>query len=183
MYDNNFIDQKKYLELKKQSIELKKVKKVFLENSQYYIEDVRKNIIDRLTYDKVYNQGYNINTPINLELQKIATQSLRNGLVDYDRRKGWRGPIKNIKYSKNWYEQIEKKFKLEKSIEWQIAIIKKINQFNSIIEVENNLESVINYKESLIFALLGYLKINGKVNCLRSVTGASNDHSSGDIYG
>ncbi len=147
LYDNNFIDQKKYLELKKQSIELKKVKKVFLENSQYYIEDVRKNIIDRLTYDKVYNQGYNINTPINLELQKIATQSLRNGLVDYDRRKGWRGPIKNIKYSKNWYEQIEKKFKLEKSIEWQIAIIKKINQFNSIIEVENNLESVINYKD------------------------------------
>ncbi len=147
LYDNNFIDQKKYLELKKQSIELKKVKKVFLENSQYYIEDVRKNIIDRLTYDKVYNQGYNINTPIDLELQKIATQSLRNGLVDYDRRKGWRGPIKNIKYSKNWYEQIEKKFKLEKSIEWQIAIIKKINQFNSIIEVENNLESVINYKD------------------------------------
>ena len=44
-------------------------------------------------------------------------------------------------------------------------------------------KTIINYKESLIFALLGYLKINGKVNCLRSVTGASNDHSSGDIYG
>ena len=96
LYENNFIDQEKYLELKDQPIELKKVKKVFLENSQYYIEDVRKNIIEKLTYDKVYNQGYNINTPINLELQKIATQSLRNGLVAYDRRKGWRGPIKNI---------------------------------------------------------------------------------------
>jgi len=44
-------------------------------------------------------------------------------------------------------------------------------------------KTIINYKESLIFALLGYLKISGKVNCLRSVTGASNDHSSGDIYG
>ena len=44
-------------------------------------------------------------------------------------------------------------------------------------------KTIINYKESLIFALLGYLKINGKVNCLGSVTGASNDHSSGDIYG
>ena len=134
MYENNFIDQKKYLELKNKTIELKKGKKVFLENSQYYIEDVRKNIIEKLTYDKVYNQGYNINTPINLELQKIATQSLRNGLVAYDRRKGWSGPIKNIKYSNDWFEKIEKKFKLEKSIEWQIAIIKKINQFNSIIE-------------------------------------------------
>ena len=147
LYENNFIDQNKYLELKNKTIQLKKVKKVFLENSQYYIEDVRKNIIEKLTYNKVYNQGYNINTPINLELQKIATQSLRNGLVSYDRRKGWRGPIKNIKYSKDWHKNIEKKFKLEKSIDWQIVIVKKINQFNSIIETENNLQGVINYKD------------------------------------
>jgi len=147
LYENNFINQSKYLELKNQTIKLKKVKKIFLENSQYYIEDVRKNIIEKLTYDKVYNQGYNINTPINLELQKIATQSLRNGLVAYDRRKGWRGPIKNIKFTADWYQKIEKKFKLEKSIEWQIAIVKKINQFNSIIETENNLQGIINYKD------------------------------------
>jgi penicillin-binding protein 1A len=147
LYENNFIDQTKYLELKNKTIKLKKVKKVFLENSQYYIEDVRKNIIEKLTYNKVYKQGYNINTPINLELQKIATQSLRNGLVAYDKRKGWRGPIKNIKYSKDWYKEVEKKFRLEKSIEWQIAIVKKINQFNSIIETENNLQGVINYKD------------------------------------
>ncbi len=147
LHDNGFINQSKYLELKDKSIELKKVKKVFLENSQYYVEDVRKNIIDILTYEKVYNQGYNINTPINLDLQKIATKSLRNGLVAYDRRKGWRGPIKNIKYSKDWYKDIEKKFKLEKSIDWEIVIVKKINQFNSIIETENNLQGIINYKD------------------------------------
>ena len=147
LHDNGFINQSKYLELKDKSIELKKVKKVFLENSQYYVEDVRKDIIDILTYEKVYNQGYNINTPISLDLQKIATKSLRNGLVAYDRRKGWRGPIKNIKYSKDWYKDIEKKFKLEKSIDWEIVIVKKINQFNSIIETENNLQGIINYKD------------------------------------
>ena len=68
-------------------------------------------------------------------------------MVAYDRRKGWRGPIKNIKYSKDWYKNIEKKFRLEKSIEWQIAIVKKINQFNSIIEADNNLQGVIDYKD------------------------------------
>ena len=147
LHENNFINQSEYLEFKGKVIELKKVKKVYLENSQYYIEDVRKNIIDKLSYDKVYNQGFNINTPINLKLQKIATQSLRNGLVAYDRRKGWRGPIKNIKYSKNWYKKVEKKFRLEKSIDWQIVIVKKITQFESIIETENNLQGVINYKD------------------------------------
>ena len=118
-----------------------------MENSQYYIEDVRKNVIEKLTYEKVYKQGYNINTPINLELQKIATQSLRNGLISYDRRKGWRGPIKNINYSKDWYKKIPKKLRLEKSIEWEIAIVKKINQFNSIIETENSSKGIIKYKD------------------------------------
>ena len=110
LFENNFIDEINYIEFKNKPIILKKTKKVFLEDSQYYIEDVRKNIIDKLTYKKVYNQGYNINTPINLDLQKIATQSLRNGLIAYDRRKGWRGPITNINYSENWSKKIDKKY-------------------------------------------------------------------------
>ncbi len=61
-------------------------------------------------------------------------------------------------------------------------LIKTLNHDSKINFIVPD-KTVINYKESLIFALLGYLKINGKVNCLRSVTGASNDHSSGDIYG
>ncbi len=147
LYENNFINEKKYLEIKDKPIELKKIKKVFFEDSQYYIEDVRKNIIDQLTYEKVYNQGYNINTPINLELQKIVTQSLRNGLIAYDKRKGWRGPIQNINYTDKWSEKIEKSLKLEKSIGWQIAIVKKVNQFNAIIETEKNLNGIIEYKD------------------------------------
>ena len=147
LLDNNFLDQKKYLEFKEKPIKLKKTKKIFLEDAQYYIEDVRKNIIQKLTYEKVYKQGYNINTPINLNLQKIATDSLRNGLIKYDRRKGWRGPISNINYSKTWFNDIKKKSKLEKSIEWEIAIVKKINQFNANIETQNNMEGIIKYKD------------------------------------
>ena len=42
--------------------------------------------------------------------------------------------------------------------------------------------SIIEYKEALIFAFLGLLKIREEINCLRSVTGASRDHSTGVIY-
>lgn len=41
---------------------------------------------------------------------------------------------------------------------------------------------IVEYKEALIFALLGYLKWQGYVNVLSSVTGASADHSSGVVY-
>lgn len=43
-------------------------------------------------------------------------------------------------------------------------------------------DSIINYKEALVFALLGFLKDEGLNNCLSSVTGANRDHSSGVIF-
>ena len=48
--------------------------------------------------------------------QKIATNSLREGIEKYDRRKGWRGPIQNINLSiKDWPSKIKLK-KLEKTL-------------------------------------------------------------------
>jgi len=145
LLDNDYIDQNKYKILKNQKINLQKKQKVFLEDTQYYIEDVRKSIIESLSYEKVYNQGFNINSPIDLELQKIATNSLRNGLIKYDKRKGWRGPLSNKVYNKSWNKNLEK-YKLEKSIGWTIAIVKKINQFSAEIETEDNLTGIIEYK-------------------------------------
>ncbi len=145
LLDNNFLDKDNFDRLKSLDIRLKKKRKVYLEDAQYYIEDVRKSVIEQLSYDKVYKQGFNINTPINLELQKIATKSLREGLVKYDRRKGWRGPLLNKNYDKNWSKNLEK-YTLEKSIDWDLAIIKKINQFSTIIETTKNVKGFINYK-------------------------------------
>ncbi|MDC2969590.1 PBP1A family penicillin-binding protein [Candidatus Pelagibacter sp.] len=146
LFDNKFLTLENFEKLKKQNIELKKNKKIFLEDAQYYIEDVRKNIIEKLSYEKVYNQGFNINTPINLELQKIATNSLRGGLIAYDKRKGWRGVLENKIYKKDWYRNLEK-YELEKSIKWEIAIIKKVNKFSAIIETKDQLEGIIEYKD------------------------------------
>ena len=41
---------------------------------------------------------------------------------------------------------------------------------------------ITDYKEALIFAFLGTLKMEGKTNVLSSVTGASSDSSSGRVY-
>ena len=41
---------------------------------------------------------------------------------------------------------------------------------------------ILEFKEALIFALLGVLKLRGEINVLSSVTGAKKDHSSGVIF-
>tara|TARA_B110000003_G_scaffold256461_1_gene274007 strand:+ start:45 stop:2384 length:2340 start_codon:yes stop_codon:yes gene_type:complete len=145
LFENNYINKKKYEEFINKKILLKKRKKIYLEDTRYYVEDIRKNVIDKFSYEKVYKQGLNINTPINLNLQKIATQSLRDGLISYDKRRGWRGPIQNKKYSNKWMNNL-KKFRLEKSINWQLAIIKKIKKFSVEIETENKLKGFIKYE-------------------------------------
>ena len=146
LYENNYITSGWLEKLSNQEIKLKKKQKIYLEDAQYYIEDVRKNVIESLTYDKVYKQGLNINTPIDLDLQKIATNSLRSGLISYDQRKGWRGALINKPYNSNWYKDLDK-YKLEKSINWKLAIVKKLNKFSAIVETIDKDDGVIEYKD------------------------------------
>jgi len=50
---------------------------------------------------------------------------------------------------------------------------------NNIVIPDNK---TIEFKEALIFAFLGVLKLRNEINVLSSVTGAKQDHSSGKIY-
>lgn len=52
----------------------------------------------------------------------------------------------------------------------------------SEIKIEKVSDEMIDYKEAIIFAFLGLLRVDNQINCLNSVTGASKDHSSGEIF-
>ena len=60
-------------------------------------------------------------------------------------------------------------------------LMKRIDGFSTseIVIPENE---IVEFKEALTFGLLGVLKERNEVNCLKSVTGAKRDHSSGVIY-
>ena len=144
LLENKYINTNIFNELKNKKINLKKRKKIFLEDSRYYVEEVRKDIINQLGYDKVYKDGLNIKTPLNLNLQEIASNVLRNGIENYDKRNGWRGPIKNINLSnKNWQNVL--KNNLEKKIGWKLARIIKVDKNVIKIETENNEFGEINF--------------------------------------
>lgn len=63
---------------------------------------------------------------------------------------------------------------------YNLFLIERIKQSsNSIITIPS--KEIIEYKEALIFGLLGVLRNRNEVNCFSSVTGAIKDHSSGNI--
>ncbi len=145
LYENSYISNEKYLQLINSDINLKKRKRIFLEDTRYFVEDIRKKIIKEYGYDQVHKQGFNIKTPINLELQNFAAASLRKGLLEYDRRKGWRGSIDNRNYE-DWNKNLDK-FKLEKTIGWEIAIVKRIDKFETVIQTSDKKNGIISYED------------------------------------
>ncbi len=145
LYENSYISKVKYNQLIDSKIILKKRKRIFLEDTRYFVEDIRKKIIDDYGYEKVHKQGLNIKTPINLQLQNLAADSLRKGLIDYDKRQGWRGPLDNRK-NIDWKKDIDN-FEIEKKIGWQVAVVKRIDKFETIIQTSNNEMGVINYQD------------------------------------
>ena len=60
-------------------------------------------------------------------------------------------------------------------------LIQRIQQRKSLkIKIPN--PEIVEFKEALVFGLLGVLKLRGEDNCLSSVTGAVKNHSSGKVF-
>jgi len=61
-------------------------------------------------------------------------------------------------------------------------LINRIESLLTDVTIEVPDDKTIQFKEALIFAFLGVLKLRNEVNVLSSVTGAKRDHSSGFIF-
>jgi penicillin-binding protein 1A len=65
-------------------------------SADYFAEEVRRDLIRRYGEDALYKSGLVVYSTVDQRLQEIADQSLRNGLEEYDRRHGWRGPVAQL---------------------------------------------------------------------------------------
>jgi penicillin-binding protein 1A len=62
----------------------------------YFFEDIRKYLESTYGTEAVHERGLRVYTTLNINMQRIANQSLRDGLHSYERRHGWRGKLPNI---------------------------------------------------------------------------------------
>lgn len=79
----------------------------------YYLEHVRRTIIEEWGTDQLFNGGLEVYTALDPRLQREAQAAVQKGLIEYDRRHGYRGPLKQgvdvtSKGRTAWLQQYEK---------------------------------------------------------------------------
>ena len=135
LYDNSYIDSIEYKELKNKEIKTKKRKIELLEEANFYSEEVRRIVSDTYGFDDLYKGGLSIRTPLNSNYQIEALKALREGLEEYDRRHGWRGPITNIDTAE-WQNNTQQ-LTPDKSLNWKLAKVIDVNKLTLKIEIED----------------------------------------------
>ena len=83
--------------------------------ADYFAEEVRRTLVAMYNEDGLYgrsertatrdgriNGGLSVRTTLDPRLQRLARRALVDGLVGFDRRQGWRGPVTQIDVSGDW---------------------------------------------------------------------------------
>ena len=132
MFENNFINIDNLISNRKKKLIVKDRYENKFEEAKYFREEIRKQLNNLFGSQNLYSQGYIIKTTIDTTLQKIADEVFINGLMKYDMRQGWRGPLQNsydkLIFASDFQEiyknPFPKKWKLSQVIEIDKKFIK-----------------------------------------------------------
>tara|TARA_B100000902_G_C27310787_1_gene918252 strand:- start:131 stop:2527 length:2397 start_codon:yes stop_codon:yes gene_type:complete len=108
MYINKYISEEEYKTSIGKTIQIAASEKKPFYSSDYYLEEIRKQIIKEYDENVLYAGGLSVRSSLDTSTQSIADLSLKTGLLEYDKRNGYRGVVDNNK-NKSWFKKyIEK---------------------------------------------------------------------------
>ncbi|MEY4679949.1 MAG: Penicillin-binding protein [Pseudomonadota bacterium] len=93
--------------------------------ADYFAEEVRRELLARFGEDSLYRGGLSVRTSLDPELQRAVDAALRQGLVEYDRRHGWRGPVAQVELGAGWEGRLAQ-LRVPGLGNWQVALVHAI---------------------------------------------------------
>lgn len=112
--------------------------------ANYFAEDVRRELKKTYGDDELYGGGLSVRTSLSPRLQSIAERELKDGLVVYDQRHGWRGPLGNMDLFAAPYLAWKEDFvKINANLgveRWQHAVVLEVRDEVAIIATEDALK-------------------------------------------
>jgi len=99
---------------------------------EYFAEEVRRTLAARYGEEGLYGGGLSVRTTLDPELQVRARKALRQGLVAYDRRHGYRGPVDTIDPSGDWGATLAELDVLRDIEPWRMAVILEVTEDQAV---------------------------------------------------
>lgn len=96
--------------------------------AEYFAEEVRRDLVGRFGEAAVLEGGLYVRTSVDPVLQAAATRALREGLIDYDRRRGYRGPIGRVTAFQNWPAPLQAMAQPAGSEAWYMAAVTRVTE-------------------------------------------------------
>ncbi len=119
--------------------------------ADFFAEEVRRNLMAAYGEKGLYEGGLTVSTTLDPAIQRVADEALRDGLMAYDRRHGWRGPHAKIADMTAWEEEfarIAQRRPLHGPATWQLAVVSKVEpQQVQIVGLPNEGEGTIPFAE------------------------------------
>ncbi|MFP3013108.1 MAG: penicillin-binding protein 1A [Rickettsia sp.] len=123
MFEDGYITKDAAKEAMDSPIVLRKRAKEETVTADYYAAQVREEVIRMLnSKEEFYTGGLTIITSLDAKMQQLAENSLRKGLREFDRRRGFRKPIANIPLD-NWQEELKKLPTPPSLLEYKLAVV------------------------------------------------------------
>ena len=96
MLEEGFISADQATRAKAAALAVREREATLLTRAEYFAEEVRRELFERYGENQLYRGGLSVRTTLEPRLQGLADRVLRAGLVAYDRRHGWRGPLARL---------------------------------------------------------------------------------------
>lgn len=93
--------------------------------AEYFAEEVRRELVKLYGEQALYEGGLSVRSSMDPRLQAVATKALRDGLVAYDRRHGWRGPVGKMDGFDAWPKKLAAITPPAGSEGWKLAVVLK----------------------------------------------------------
>ncbi|MEQ1900683.1 MAG: penicillin-binding protein 1A [Devosia sp.] len=101
--------------------------------AEYFTEEVRRQLGTLYGEDQLYGGGLSVRTTLEPRLQELARKALMDGLIDYDQKAGFRGPVATVDISGDWGPAVAAIKPLSDVPEWTLAVILTMDSNEAMI--------------------------------------------------
>jgi penicillin-binding protein 1A len=105
--------------------------------AEYFLEEVRRALTKRFGDNGLYKGGLSVRTTLAPNMQRLAEDALRTGLIKYDRRHGYRGPVTQIPVPQNWSDMLKPVEAPLGMGEWSLALVLKMDGAAALVGLKN----------------------------------------------